>query len=98
MDELLSIKDASKCLACSEAMLRKWAYFQRLPTVKLGRGSPGFDEATWTLAYGRVFNLNTKRPLDEPERTDGAHSTLGGLLEELTPGPARCRPRHLVWS
>lgn len=37
MDELLSIKDASKCLACSEAMLRKWAYFQRLPTVKLGR-------------------------------------------------------------
>lgn len=37
MDELLSIKDAAKCLACSEAMLRKWVYFRRLPTVKVGR-------------------------------------------------------------
>jgi excisionase family DNA binding protein len=37
VEELLSIKDAAKCLACSEAMLRKWLYYRRLPTVKIGR-------------------------------------------------------------
>jgi len=37
MEELLSMKEAAKCLACTEAMLRKWAYLRRLPTVKVGR-------------------------------------------------------------
>jgi len=37
VEELLSTKDAAKCLACSEAMLRKWLYYRRLPTVKIGR-------------------------------------------------------------
>ena len=37
MDELLSIRDAARRLACSEAMLRKWIHLRRLPTVKIGR-------------------------------------------------------------
>ncbi len=37
MDELLSIRDAARHLACSEALLRKWIHLRRLPTVKVGR-------------------------------------------------------------
>ena len=37
MDALLSVKEAAKLLACSEAMLRKWMYRGRLPRVKIGR-------------------------------------------------------------
>ena len=37
MDGLLSIREASKLLACSEAMLRKWIHQRRIPTVKVGR-------------------------------------------------------------
>jgi excisionase family DNA binding protein len=37
MDGLLSIKKAAQCLACSEAMLRKWIHQRILPVVKVGR-------------------------------------------------------------
>ena len=37
MDGLLSIKDAARSLACSEAMLRKWIHQGKLPRVKVGR-------------------------------------------------------------
>ncbi len=37
MDELLSLKDAAKRLACTEAMLRKWVHEGKLPYVKVGR-------------------------------------------------------------
>ena len=37
MDGLLSIKEAARRLACSEAMLRKWMYRGQLPYVKVGR-------------------------------------------------------------
>ena len=37
MDGLLTIKQAAKLLACSEAMLRKWIYERKLPLVKIGR-------------------------------------------------------------
>ena len=37
MDALLSIKDAVRSLACSEAMLRKWIHQGKLPRVKVGR-------------------------------------------------------------
>jgi excisionase family DNA binding protein len=37
MEGLLTIKEAAKLLACSEAMLRKWIYERKLPLVKIGR-------------------------------------------------------------
>lgn len=37
MDGLLSVKEAAKQLACSEALLRKWLYQGKLPHVKVGR-------------------------------------------------------------
>jgi len=37
MDGLLSLKEAARRLSCSEAMLRKWIYQRKLPTVKVGR-------------------------------------------------------------
>ena len=37
MDSLISLKEAAVRLACSEAMLRKWIYQGKLPTVKVGR-------------------------------------------------------------
>ena len=37
MDGLLSVKEAAKLLACSEAMLRKWLHQGKLPAVKVGR-------------------------------------------------------------
>jgi len=37
MDGLLSVKDAAKMLACSEAMLRKWLHRGLIPSVKIGR-------------------------------------------------------------
>jgi excisionase family DNA binding protein len=37
VEELLSIKEAARRLACSEAMLRKWIHLGRLSTVKVGR-------------------------------------------------------------
>jgi excisionase family DNA binding protein len=37
MDRLLTIKEASELLACSEAAIRKWIYQRRLPRVKVGR-------------------------------------------------------------
>jgi excisionase family DNA binding protein len=37
MDGLLTIKDAARVLACSEAMLRKWIHEGKLPRVKVGR-------------------------------------------------------------
>ncbi len=37
MTELLSIKEAARRLACSEAAIRKWIYQRRLPPVKIGR-------------------------------------------------------------
>ena len=37
MDSLLSIKEAARRLACSEAMLRKWMHRGRLTYVKVGR-------------------------------------------------------------
>ena len=37
MEGLLTIKQAAKLLACSEAMLRKWIYERQLPCVKVGR-------------------------------------------------------------
>ena len=37
MDQLLTVRDAARLLACSEAAIRKWIYQQRLPAVKVGR-------------------------------------------------------------
>ena len=37
MDQLLTVQQAAKLLACSEAAIRKWIYQQRLPAVKIGR-------------------------------------------------------------
>jgi excisionase family DNA binding protein len=37
MDTLFTIREAARFLACSEAMLRKWIYQRKLPTVKVGR-------------------------------------------------------------
>ena len=37
MNGLLSIREAAKFLACSEALLRKWIYQRKLPYVKVGR-------------------------------------------------------------
>jgi len=37
MDGLISIREAAKLLACSEALLRKWIHRRMLPTVKVGR-------------------------------------------------------------
>ena len=37
MDQLLTVRDAARLLACSEAAIRKWIYQRRLPAVKDGR-------------------------------------------------------------
>ncbi len=37
MNGLVSLEHAASLLACSPAMLRKWASTGRLPTVKVGR-------------------------------------------------------------
>jgi excisionase family DNA binding protein len=37
MDQLLTVKEAAKTLAVTEAAIRKWIYQRRLPVVKLGR-------------------------------------------------------------
>ena len=37
MDQLLTVREAARLLACSEAAIRKWIYQQRLPAVKVGR-------------------------------------------------------------
>ena len=37
MDQLLTVREAARRLACSEAAIRKWIYQQRLPAVKVGR-------------------------------------------------------------
>ncbi len=37
MDGLISVKEASKLLACSEALLRKAIHKKRIPIVKVGR-------------------------------------------------------------
>jgi excisionase family DNA binding protein len=37
VDQLLTVQEAAKLLACSEAAIRKWIYQQRLPAVKIGR-------------------------------------------------------------
>jgi excisionase family DNA binding protein len=37
MDQLLTVREAARLLACSEAAIRKWIYQQRLPDVKVGR-------------------------------------------------------------
>ena len=37
MDGLLDIREAARRLACSEALLRKWIYLRKLPTIKVGR-------------------------------------------------------------
>ena len=37
MEQLLTVKQASLALSCSEAAIRKWIYQRRLPAVKVGR-------------------------------------------------------------
>ena len=37
MDQLLTVKEAAKTLAVTEAAIRKWLYQRRLPGVKVGR-------------------------------------------------------------
>jgi excisionase family DNA binding protein len=37
MKQLLTVREAARLLACSEAAIRKWIYQQRLPAVKVGR-------------------------------------------------------------
>lgn len=37
MDQLMTVKEAAKTLAVSEAAIRKWIYQKRLPRVKVGR-------------------------------------------------------------
>jgi excisionase family DNA binding protein len=37
MEQLLTVKEAAKRLACTEAAIRKWLYLRRLPAVRIGR-------------------------------------------------------------
>jgi excisionase family DNA binding protein len=37
MKQLLTVREAARLLACSEAAIRKWIYERRLPAVKVGR-------------------------------------------------------------
>ena len=37
MDQLVTVKEAARLLACSEAAIRKWVFQRRLPIVKVGR-------------------------------------------------------------
>lgn len=37
MDQLVSIKEAARLLACTEAAIRKWVMQRRLPSVRVGR-------------------------------------------------------------
>ena len=37
MEQLLTVKEAAKRLACTEAAIRKWLYSHRLPAVRVGR-------------------------------------------------------------
>ncbi len=37
MNGLLSVREAAQTLSCSEAMLRKWLYQDKIPCVKVGR-------------------------------------------------------------
>ena len=37
MDQLITVKEAARLLACSEAAVRKWVFQRRLPVVKVGR-------------------------------------------------------------
>jgi excisionase family DNA binding protein len=37
MDQLLTVREAARLLACSEAAIRKWINQQRLPAGKVGR-------------------------------------------------------------
>jgi len=37
MEQLLTVKEAARLLACSEAAIRKWVFQRRLPVVKVGR-------------------------------------------------------------
>jgi len=34
---LVTVKEAARLLACSEAAIRKWVFQRRLPAVKVGR-------------------------------------------------------------
>jgi excisionase family DNA binding protein len=37
MEQLLTIKEAAKLLACTEGGIRKWIGQRRLPSVRIGR-------------------------------------------------------------
>jgi excisionase family DNA binding protein len=37
MSQLLSVEEAAKRLAVTEAAIRKWVYQKRLPAVRVGR-------------------------------------------------------------
>jgi excisionase family DNA binding protein len=37
VDQLVTVKEAARRLACTEAAVRKWLYQRRLPAVKVGR-------------------------------------------------------------
>lgn len=37
MNQLLTVKQAAKVLACSEAAIRKWIYQKKLPAFRAGR-------------------------------------------------------------
>jgi excisionase family DNA binding protein len=37
MEQLLTVKDAAKKPACTEAAIRKWLYLRQLPAVRVGR-------------------------------------------------------------
>jgi excisionase family DNA binding protein len=37
MEQLITIKDAAKLLACTEAAVRKWVSLKRLPSLRVGR-------------------------------------------------------------
>jgi len=37
VDQLVTVKEAARLLACSEAAIRKWVFQRRLPVVKVGR-------------------------------------------------------------
>jgi excisionase family DNA binding protein len=37
MNQLLTVRQAAKLLACSEAAIRKWIYQKRIPAFRAGR-------------------------------------------------------------
>jgi len=87
MDGLLSVKDAAKMLACSEAMLRKWLHRGLIPSVKIGRVEllypfPGAEIGEYARRYP---NLNEVVWVQEEPRNMGARKFVLPKIRDALP-------------